>query len=258
MRAMPSVADWASYLARYHRERPGITEEVLAPATDEAGRSPYDWLLEPVRAAGDGFLVDVGCGSAPVARRLGRDHRYVGVDRSEAELRRGRAAAPVTVALGDARALPVADCTVDAVVASMMLMVVADVADVLAEARRVLRPGGRLVATVPTRPEDDDPSTGLFAEVLAALGQRGVRYPGSLDPSRLAASGLDLVEDVAGRFTRMVGPEHCKLVVDSFYAIGASDEQVAEALARLQARAAAGPLSVTYPLRRLVAVRSRR
>ena len=253
--ASPSAADWVSYVGRYHHRHPGITEDVLCAATDSAGRSPYDWLLEPVGAA-VGLVLDLGCGSAPVARRGAGPARYVGVDRSEAELRRGRAAAPVAVVLGDARALPVADRTVDAVVASMMLMVVADVDEVLAEAGRVLRPGGRLVATVPTRPDDDDPSTRLFAEVLTVLGQRGVRYPGSLDPSCLTASGLDLIEDVRGRFTRTVGPEHCELVVDSFYAIGASEEQAAEALARLRARAAPGPFPLTYPLRRRVAVRS--
>ena len=253
---VPSAAEWVCYLGRYHHRHPGITEEVLCAATDSAGRSPYDWLLEPVAA--EGLVLDLGCGSAPVARRLGRPARYVGVDRSEAELRRARAAAPVAVVQGDARALPVADRTADAVVASMVLMVVTGVDGVLAEVARVLRPGGKLVATVPTRPDGDDPSSGLFAELLAALGQHGVRYPGSLDPSGLTVFGLDLVDDVGGRFTRVVGPEHCDLVVDSFYAFGASDDQVAEARARLRAQAAAGPLSLTYPLRRLVAVRSPR
>lgn len=253
--ASPSAADWVSYVGRYHHRHPGITEDVLGAATDSAGRSPYDWLLEPVGAS-EALVLDLGCGSAPVARRAPGPPRYVGVDRSEAELRRGRAAAPVAVVLGDGRALPVADRTFDAVVASMMLMVVSDVDEVLAEAGRVLRPGGTMVATVPTRPDDDDPSTRLFAEVLTVLGQRGVRYPGSLDPSCLTASGLDLIEDVMGRFSRTVGPEHCGLVVDSFYAIGASDEQVTEARARLRARAARGPFTLTYPLRRLVAVRS--
>lgn len=258
MRTPPSAADWPSYLAEYHQEHPGITEDVLCRATDPAGRAPYDWLLEPLPASG-GVVLDIGCGSAPVARHLGGPVRYLGVDRSEAELRRAVAAGSVAVAVGDACALPVGDRRADAVVASMMLMVVPDADAVLAEVGRVLRPGGTFAATVPTRPEGDDPSAEVFAEVLAVLGQRQVRYPGRLDPAtlagRLAAAGLELCEDVRGRFTREVGPDQCRLVVDSFYAIGATDAQVAQALSLVRARAASGPLSLTYPLRRLVAVR---
>lgn len=261
MTVTPSTTDWASYLACYHREHPGITEDVLSSATDEAGRSPYDWLLEPVRAAGHGLVLDVGSGSAPVARRLDGDHRYLGVDRSEAELRRGRAACaaagvPVAVALGDATALPMGDGTAHAVVASMMLMVTIDVDAVLAEIARALRPGGTFVATVPTRSVDGDPSTEVFREVLGVLGQHQLRYPGSLEPSQVAAVGLELEADTPGRFTRSVAAEECELVLDSFYALGARPEQVAEALARLRARAAAGPFPLSYPLRRVVAVRS--
>lgn len=252
------TADWPSYLDRYHADHPGITEDVLRCATDESGRSPYDWLLEPVPAGG-GVVLDIGCGSAPVARRLGGGHGYVGVDRSASELRRAVATGPVAVALADARALPVGDAQAHAIVASMMLMVAAEVDRVLAEVGRVLRPGGTFVATLPTRAADDDPSAGVFAEVLAVLGQRQVRYPGSLDPPtlrpRLAAAGLALSEDVHGRFTRHVSVEQCRLVADSFYAIGADDAQLAEARARLRARAATGPFPLTYRLRRLVAVR---
>lgn len=262
MRAALSAADWASYLARYHREHPGITEDVLSSATDEAGRSPYDWLLEPVLGAARGLVVDVGCGSAPVARRLAAEHRYVGVDRSDAELRRapapagGAGAGAVGLMLGDAAALPVADVAAQAVVASMMLMVAIDVGGVLGEVARVLRRGGVFVATVPTRSDDGDPSIDLFGEVLGVLGQREVRYPGSLEPSQLSAAGLELRADERGRFARSVAADQCELVVDSFYAVGARPEQLAEARARLRARAAAGPLCLAYPLRRLVAVRS--
>lgn len=259
MRAL-SPGAWASYLARYHDEHAGITEEVLSVARDGAGRSPYDWLLEAVPDRG--LVVDIGCGSAPVARRLrGGPVRYVGVDRSAAELRRarGHAAACAPVARADAAALPLPHGAADAVVASMMLMVVPDVDAVLAEAGRVLRVGGRLVGTVPVRGADDNPSTDVFREVLAALGQGDVTYPGSLKPStlpsRLAAAGLELLEDTCGRFARTVGPDDCELVVDSFYAVGASHDQGADALARLRARAEAEPFLLTYPIRRVVAIR---
>ena len=250
----PSAAQWAAYLARYHDEHPGITEDVLGPARDGAGRSPYDWLVEA--APRHGLVVDLGCGSAPVGRCLATGTRYVGVDRSHRELRRAR---PVAVARADGAALPLADATADAVVASMVLMVMPRLDAALDEVRRVLRPGGALVATVAVRAVGDDPSTSVFRELLAALGQSQVRYPGSPTagalPSRLAGAGLELRADACGRFTRTVEPDDCEVVVDSFYAIGTRADERAEALARLRARAAAGPFPLTYPIRRLVAVR---
>jgi ubiquinone/menaquinone biosynthesis C-methylase UbiE len=55
-----------------------------------------------------------------------------------------RAPVPVRVVAGTAEALPAPDRAVDAVVASLVLCSVADLDRALAEARRVLRPGGRL------------------------------------------------------------------------------------------------------------------
>ena len=194
----PSAAQWAAYLARYHDERPGITEDVLGPARDGAGRSPYDWLVEA--APCHGLIVDLGCGSAPVGRCLATGARYFGVDRSQGELRR---AGRVAVARADGAALPLADATADAVVASMVLMVMPRLEAALDEVRRVLRPGGALVATVAVRAVGDDPSTSVFRELLAALGQSQVRYPGSPTagalPSRLAGAGLELRDDACGR-----------------------------------------------------------
>lgn len=54
------------------------------------------------------------------------------------------ASVPVTVVAGSAEKIPAADASVDAVVTSLVLCSVANQATVLAEARRVLRPGGTL------------------------------------------------------------------------------------------------------------------
>jgi SAM-dependent methyltransferase len=55
-----------------------------------------------------------------------------------------RAPVPIGVVAGVAEALPAPDASVDAVVASLVLCTVADLDRALAEARRVLRPGGGL------------------------------------------------------------------------------------------------------------------
>jgi ubiquinone/menaquinone biosynthesis C-methylase UbiE len=64
--------------------------------------------------------------------------------RASAEHAAAQAPVPVTVLEGTADALPVRDGDADAVVASLVLCSVPDQATALAEARRVLRPGGQL------------------------------------------------------------------------------------------------------------------
>jgi SAM-dependent methyltransferase len=92
--------------------------------------------------------LDVGTGSGRYARllRARGAHRVVGVDRSMAMM---TAHAPATrgaiVVRGDACALPLRDDAFDAVVAGLVVGDIASLDAWLAEARRVLRPGGRLV-----------------------------------------------------------------------------------------------------------------
>ena len=254
--------DWAAYVGRYHDERAGITEELLAPARDDAGRSPYDWLLET--APGDGLVVDLCCGSAPVGRRLARSTPYVGVDRSGGELARARCDCAPAVGAGlvraDAASLPLRSASAATVVASMALMVLPRLDSVLAEVGRVLRPEGTLVATVPVRGgAGDDGSVACFRDMLAALGQTGLAYPEPLDPStlpaRFAAAGLELVGDERGRFVRPVAEGECTMVARSFYAVGSGADAVERAATRLRQRLASGTAELVYPLRRLTALR---
>ena len=64
--------------------------------------------------------------------------------RGLAERAAARADVPVEVIDGDASRLPLADASIDAAVTSLVLCSVTDLAQALAEIRRVLRPGGEL------------------------------------------------------------------------------------------------------------------
>jgi SAM-dependent methyltransferase len=168
---------WASYVARYHADRPAITETALDHARDADAGTAHDWLAAGLPGR-HGDVVDVACGSAPMHPRL-RSDSYLGVDLSQAELdvarRRGRG--PLAVA--DARCLPLPAAVADTVVCALGLMLVDPVEAAVAEFARVLRPGGRaallLPATWPVQARDVRP-----VAVLATT----LRGPGSM-PQRL-------------------------------------------------------------------------
>jgi SAM-dependent methyltransferase len=123
-----------------------------APADPE----PWDWerrraLLLGEARAGERVL-DVGCGAGRFVAALqaaGADP--VGVELAEAALERARANAPGADLrlLADDGSIPLGHASVDLVWCSEVLEHVADTAHLLLEVRRVLRPGGRLLVTVP-------------------------------------------------------------------------------------------------------------
>lgn len=101
-------------------------------------------LVPPATREGS-VLVDVACGGgllAPHVAHLG--HRHVGVDLSPTATPLAREHG-VRAVRGDAQRLPLADAVADVVVAGEVLEHVLDLAAAVAEACRVLRPGGTLV-----------------------------------------------------------------------------------------------------------------
>ncbi len=101
--------------------------------------------LVPAARRPGSLLVDIACGGgllAPHVAHLG--HRHVGLDLSPTALplAREHGVQPVR---GDALALPFADGCADVVVAGEVLEHVPDLGAAVAEACRVLRPGGTLV-----------------------------------------------------------------------------------------------------------------
>lgn len=95
-------------------------------------------------------LLDVGCGTGLVMTHLRRPGlRCVGADRSPGMLALAATRlGPGHVVLADSRALPFATASVDAVSMIWLLHLVTGVETVLAEAARVLAPGGTLITTV--------------------------------------------------------------------------------------------------------------
>ena len=94
-------------------------------------------------------VADVGCGNGMYLERLrrrGGNPRTIGLDRSEGMAR--TAAKHARTVAADAQALPLRRASVDVALSLHMLYHVPDIGQAVAELRRVVRPGGRvLVAT---------------------------------------------------------------------------------------------------------------
>jgi SAM-dependent methyltransferase len=162
-------ANLAARQSIYAYQQPYV--DLAARVVDLAGPAPSD------------TVADVGCGNgmylAELARR-GLPGRVLGVDLSlgmlaAARQRLAAVAGParVTLAGGDATALPLRDGAADLVLAAHMLYHVPEPADALRELRRVTRPGGRVVLVL----NGASHLLQLRAAIAAALGNAAT--PGS-------------------------------------------------------------------------------
>lgn len=137
---------WA--FARFYREFAWTYDAVAAVVSGGHWR---EWALASLPYL-RGSVLELGCGPGHLMRALGQRPQRpfaVGLDVSpqmlaRARRRLARAGLPVALARADARTLPFASAVFDSVVATFPSEYIIDPAT-LAEARRVLRPGGRLI-----------------------------------------------------------------------------------------------------------------
>ena len=115
-------------------------------------RALHTRLLEAL-AHVHGNVLDAGCGTGGFLARLraGRpDLALIGVEWSESACRRAAAKSGVTIVRGSTDALPFAPAWIDrAVAADLLCHRAVDPDQTLAELRRILRPGGRLIVNMP-------------------------------------------------------------------------------------------------------------
>ena len=148
---------------------PRLIDLVMRNKADAAERA----RLVPLAA---GRVLEVGIGSALNVPYYTSDVQYlVGLDPSRELWRIGRrrlgiSAFPVRYVMASAERLPLADGCVDTVLMTWTLCSIPDVRSALAEMRRVLRPGGRLLFIEHGR--SPDPSVRRWQDWLTPLWAR--------------------------------------------------------------------------------------
>ena len=119
-----------------------------------------------------GPSLEVGVGTGLVAAALTeRGAQVVGVDLSPAMLAKAHARLGPRVVVGDAMALPVASASLANVYFVWVLHLVGDVPATLAEAARVLRPGGRIIV-LHGHPRDENEMDRVLAPLMAFRTER--------------------------------------------------------------------------------------
>ncbi|MFG1950594.1 methyltransferase domain-containing protein [Micromonospora sp. NPDC048830] len=148
-------------------------------------------LVPPADRPG-ALLVDLGCGAGLLAPHLaGKGYRHVGVDVTRSALAQA-AAHGVTVVNADATAVPLADRCADVVTAGELLEHVPDWPRAVAEACRLLRPGGLLVL--------DTLNDTVLSRLLAVeIGERLPTVPRGIHDPRLFVDHRQLVAECARR-----------------------------------------------------------
>ena len=183
----PLVGSLATRFYRaVHALDPTATEDSLSVLPGNRSVHLYESPIAWAPVVSGERVLDLGCGSGgaarTAARTVGPEGMVVGIDSSPecitAAQERTAEDLPVLYRRGDAQAMGnVPDRTFDCVVASMVLEQVADLDRTVAEIFRVLRPGGRLVATVSAfdrlRPID----ASFMGAVIAVVGRHA---PGAL------------------------------------------------------------------------------
>lgn len=187
---MPS--DRRSYAMRTD----GLTPQALASSRKHWWDDTFTRLLLSEIPLDTGLLVEPDCAAAaaahlllpslPRARYLGIEARPDLLSEARTHLEQSRIAPRVELRLGHAQTLPLEDGAADVVLLVMALQHHPRADAVLAEARRVLRPGARLVAAEPDNLSQSFYFDGPLEEITRVFRDLSLRLRVARQPADIA------------------------------------------------------------------------
>lgn len=250
-----------------------IVDGLEKRATDPQMSAMIDAYLAQLRWPADAIHLDIGAGSGTVTRRMGLlagSGRVVGIDPSpgltDAARKLAAGLANVSFELADGNTINHDDASIENVVMHTVLSHVADPAALIAQAARVLKPGGRLVvcdadyAKLSFASFGSDPLDAcaryfaanfvtqpyLIASLKKLVGQAGLSVDSFVVENRV-------VTDTDGNLVTVV------MASNQMVERGEISRQLADALVHeYQQRAAAGSLYAFTPFCTLIASKRER
>jgi len=177
-------------------------------------RSGIERAVRRASAQWQGTLLDVGCGAMPYQAIImappSRVDRYIGMDLESAVAPYKEFRPTIT---WDGNTIPLADASVDCVMATEVLEHCPYPDRVMAEIGRVLKPGGRLLVTVPflwplhDAPYDEHRYTPFALQrIIGSAGFREVKVEvyGGWDASLAQMIGLWVMRRPMSKWTRAI------------------------------------------------------
>jgi SAM-dependent methyltransferase len=205
-------AGWERASRAWERDWTALTARTLPRLFERAGIGAQEDGRTPIR------VLDVACGAGEAtATARARGAEAVGVDFSEAMLALARAHVPdARFEQADAEALPFPDGAFDVVVCNFGLLHFPRPEAALREMARVLRPGGRLAATVWAPPEPD-----------ASPGGGGCRVIGIPREAVSAAATAPSAAPPGPDFFQFADPDRFRAALAGAGLVGVAVERVA-------------------------------
>lgn len=182
----------------------GLAGRLLGSAMDIANSAPTRWAIDALAPRDGERILDAGCGTgAALAEALGQARIVpVGIDPSQAMIAaaRSRLGDGAELHAVDTSAMPFAEGTFDAALALNVFYFCDPQSRMVADLRRVLKPGGRLVAYVTERTSMEAwpfVRAGLH-RLFDADGLRAALVAGGFDSDRIVIHTRQVARRVTG------------------------------------------------------------
>jgi len=170
----------SAFYRAVHTIDPAATEDTLAPLPGNSGMHLYESLVGWAYLLPGERVLDIGCGSGGATRAaaaaVGPDGLVMGIDPVPEALALARSRTPAGLPViyregwGE-RLTTIPDRSFDCVLASLVLDQVGNQEEFLREVMRILRPGGRMVATVAAWDQLRPFDMGLMGSVLTVVAR---------------------------------------------------------------------------------------